>query len=68
MHKSLCSINIEREALKLSLIDLSQAFGMMLPISRVAVSGAAVHKRSTENREDTYLKSETMTEKAKRDT
>lgn len=36
-HRLFHGINIEREALDLPLIDLSQAFGMVIPVSRSTV-------------------------------
>ncbi|RCI12685.1 hypothetical protein L249_1006 [Ophiocordyceps polyrhachis-furcata BCC 54312] len=47
-HDTMMRVNIEREALDLPLIDLSQAFGMKLPVSRacVAKKDACVSKRS----------------------
>ncbi|KAK2591445.1 hypothetical protein QQS21_010854 [Conoideocrella luteorostrata] len=56
-------VNIEREALELSLIDLSQAFGMILPASRASITGGCVHKRGSAEdfREEAYLRSGTMT-------
>ncbi|OAQ61057.1 hypothetical protein VFPPC_13201 [Pochonia chlamydosporia 170] len=55
-------INIEREALDLSLIDLSQAFGMKLPVPRESVSGGRICKRSNDEefREDMYLRGGSM--------
>ncbi|RDA83207.1 hypothetical protein CP532_4372 [Ophiocordyceps camponoti-leonardi (nom. inval.)] len=82
-HDTIMRINIEREALDLPLIDLSQAFGIKLPTSRASVTAKkdtclrkrsdddAVHVRSTaeEAREAAYLRSDTMThQKAKRST
>lgn len=57
------SINIEREALDLSLIDLEQAFGMELPAPRAGLGGKAGHKRSSSEdlREEAYLRGGTMT-------
>ncbi|KAM3512463.1 hypothetical protein MY11210_003880 [Beauveria gryllotalpidicola] len=56
-------INIEREALDLPLVDLSQVFGMTLPASRASVAGVGVCKRSRDGdeREQQYLRSGTMT-------
>ncbi|KYK54912.1 hypothetical protein DCS_06873 [Drechmeria coniospora] len=56
-------VNIEREALDLSLIDLSQAFGSTLPASRSSVSKVGVIKRSEAEdfREESYTRSGGMT-------
>ncbi|KAK4088015.1 hypothetical protein Purlil1_7773 [Purpureocillium lilacinum] len=56
-------INIEREALDLSLIDLEQAFGMELPAPRAGLGGKAGHKRSSSEDlcEEAYLRGGTMT-------
>ncbi|KAL3952620.1 hypothetical protein ACCO45_012563 [Purpureocillium lilacinum] len=56
-------INIEREALDLSLIDLKQAFGMELPGPRAGLGGKTGRKRSSSEdlREEAYLRGGTMT-------
>ncbi|KID59732.1 uncharacterized protein G6M90_00g052140 [Metarhizium brunneum] len=55
-------INIEREALDLSLIDLLQAFGMTLPAPRDTVSKMVVNKRGNAEdfREEVYTRAGTM--------
>ncbi|RDA91569.1 hypothetical protein CP533_5979 [Ophiocordyceps camponoti-saundersi (nom. inval.)] len=72
-HDTMMRVNIEREALDLPLIDLSQAFGMKLPVSRDSVTAknfACVHKRSEaeEAREAAYTRSGAMAYPNKRST
>ncbi|KJZ70174.1 hypothetical protein HIM_10434 [Hirsutella minnesotensis 3608] len=56
-------INIEREALDLPLVDISQAFEMKLPASRAAIAGVHAARRSDAQdfREEAYLRSGGMT-------
>ncbi|KHO11640.1 FAD-binding, type 2 [Metarhizium robertsii ARSEF 23] len=57
------TINIEQQALDLSLIDLLQAFGMTLPAPRDTVSKMVVNKRGNAEdfREEAYTRAGTMT-------
>ncbi|KAI3391383.1 hypothetical protein diail_7452 [Diaporthe ilicicola] len=56
-------VNIEREALEVPLIDLSQAFGMRIPAPRSTVADLAIEKRddAEEIREETYTRGGAMT-------
>ncbi|KJK77216.1 hypothetical protein H634G_07523 [Metarhizium anisopliae BRIP 53293] len=57
------TINIEQQALDLSLIDLLQAFGITLPAPRNTVSKMVVNKRGNAEdfREEAYTRAGTMT-------
>lgn len=66
-HEISFRVNIEREALDLPLIDLSQAFGMVLPSALPTARPVSVHGEDAEdNREFGYTRAGTMGNHAKR--
>ncbi len=54
-------VNIEREALDLPLIDLSQAFGIPLPLAHPTASSYGIRSNFEDMREFAYLKGGKMT-------